>query len=123
MGYIYWSVDILIFSLILYSVVTVPYRISFNDEEDIVIEIIDYITDSLFIVDIILSFFTAYYDKEENLVRNRTKIVENYLKTWFTLDFISSFPFGVFLDTAKNYNNLGRILRLPKFYRLIKIFK
>ena len=46
-------------------------------------------------IDILVNFNSAYYDNNGNLVKDRKTIVSNYLKTWFLLDFIASFPFDL----------------------------
>ena len=54
-------------------------------------------------------------------------IALNYLKGWFTLDAISTFPFQLielYANTSNgSYNKLLRLLRLPRLYRLVRLFK
>ena len=52
-------------------------------------KIYDYITDVLFGLDLILNFITAYYDEENNVVKDMKKIARNYLTGWFTIDVIA----------------------------------
>ena len=52
-------------------------------------KIYDYITDVLFGIDLILNFITAYYDEENNVVKDMKKIARNYLTGWFTIDVIA----------------------------------
>lgn len=90
-----WS--FLIFILIIYSTTVTPYKIAFsNDDDNISINYLDLIVDLIFMVDVILNFFTPYYNNENNLVGNHKMIVINYLSTWFLFDLISSFPTDVF---------------------------
>ena len=42
-------------------------------------KIYDYITDVLFGIDLVLNFLTAYYDEENNMVKDMKKIARNYL--------------------------------------------
>ena len=44
-------------------------------------------------VDIVLAFNTGFY-KKGYLVMKRREIVKNYLKTWFVLDILASFPYS-----------------------------
>jgi hypothetical protein len=45
-----------------------PYRIAFVDSDDFGWVFIDYFIDGLFILDIFVNFFSAYFDEEENLI-------------------------------------------------------
>jgi hypothetical protein len=61
------------------------------------------------------------------VVIDRHKIAINYLKGWFAIDFISTFPIYAITDqlsvssNSKNYNNVLRFLRIPRLYKLAKV--
>lgn len=78
--------------------------------------------DAVFAVDIILCFFSAYEDENEELVHDRCIIARSYAKSWFFIDIISILPIQEFLETS-DFVSLARIARLPKLYRLIRMFK
>lgn len=110
----------------IYSAVVLPYRIAFVDVDDDIMLYLDITFDVLFTIDIFLSFFAAYVDNEDNVVKNRKKIVMNYLKTWFAIDLISVLPISYLMDKSdpkQNINQLSRIARIPKIYRLVKLTK
>ena len=66
---------------------------------------------------IVLNFFHSYLDKSTGEeVTDSKKIAINYLKGWFAIDFISSFPFELIWDKST-------ILRLLRIIRINKIFK
>ena len=73
-------------------------------------------------VDIILNFFSPYYDTEDNLIISRKKIIVNYLTGWFFTDTLGIIPFDLIFETNR-YGNLIRIVRLPKLLRFIKMTK
>ena len=50
------------------------------------------INDLLFITDLILSFFRAYYNFEYKLIKSKSLISKNYLQNGFFLDLLSSIP-------------------------------
>lgn len=50
-------------------------------------------------LDIVVSFNTGFY-KKGYLVLKRKQIVLNYLKTWFLIDLIASFPYSWFFQLA-----------------------
>lgn len=64
----------------------------------------------------------AYYDQYEVVVDSRTRIAYTYLKGWFIVDTISILPISYFFN-IDNYSSLARMTRLPKLYRLVKLFK
>lgn len=115
-----------------------PYRISFIEDEDAVDETfnqIDYFIDISFFLDLLLNFFFAFKDQDDNLITSHKKIILNYLKLWFWIDLTTIIPFNFILESqeqaqlrnqdvhSKKINNLGRIIRLPKIYRLIRMTK
>ena len=53
----------------------------------------------------VMCFLSAYYNKMEEVVDSRRKIVLGYLKSWFIIDFISILPIQYFLSS--NVNSLG----------------
>lgn len=42
-----------------------------------------------FMADILINFFSAYYDEDNVLVTNNIYIAKNYLKGWFLIDVLS----------------------------------
>jgi len=51
------------------------------------------IIDISFMLDIFVNFSTGFY-KKGYLVMKRKEIIKNYMKTWFFIDFIASFPYS-----------------------------
>lgn len=122
--------DVYIGSLLIYTALLVPYRLAFEDDTPVGWFAFDLYLDSMFMLDILLNFFTGYYDKEDELsgpIMDCKKIALNYLKGWLFLDVIATFPFQLielyFQTGGTRYNKLLRLLRLPRLYRLIRLFK
>jgi hypothetical protein len=61
--------DLIIALVILYSSIVTPYKIAFIDGT--ALEEVDMASDVLLFIDIILNFFSAYVDSEDNVVKNR----------------------------------------------------
>lgn len=120
-----WNLLILI--LILFMAITVPYRIPFEDQTSDEWVVLDMIFDSIFLVDVVLNFFTAYEDENGELVTKKKKIVKAYLKSWFLLDLVSSVPITLIQkyagDAALNNIKLLKLSRLPRLYRLLRLIK
>ena len=93
----------------------------FLEEDDIVWEIMEIFIDIVFFADIVISFFSAYYNKIEALVSNRRQIACGYLKTWFLIDLIAIFPLQLVANTT--LNSVGKLARLPRIYHIIKASK
>lgn len=89
--------------LVVYVAIVLPYRLAFSLEESKANRIISYMIDISFFIDMILTFFTSYFD-EINLkeVVNHKDIALKYLKSWFILDVLSIFPFELVIP-----NNSG----------------
>lgn len=90
----YWNIVNII--LLLYTALYMPFRIAFVDEETSAQTAVDWTVDSLFFIDIIVTFFSAYEEQDGYLQSNWKKIAYKYIKSWFFLDFIACFPFQVF---------------------------
>ena len=54
--------------------------------------LINSFTELLYICDLFLGFFRAYYNFDEQLVCKKRKIIKKYLTDWFLFDLISSIP-------------------------------
>ena len=91
-----------------------PYRITFftvEENRDIGWFISDIVIDFIFILDIVFTFYTAYYDEDYLLVEDRLLIAKSYLKSWFLIDLLSVLPIDILLRN-NNYDSLMRIARL-----------
>ena len=82
--------------IIFYSVLVIPYRICFNQEAVGFTLGLDYVIDFSFFLDMAMSFRTGYFTKSGHLTMNKSRIASSYLRSWFTVDFLSTVP----LDTV-----------------------
>lgn len=71
----------------------IPFRLCFNVDAAGGMLVLETIMDSCFMLDIIVTFNTGFY-KKGYLVMKRKDIVKNYLKTWFLIDLVASFPYS-----------------------------
>jgi hypothetical protein len=79
--------------ILLVVIMIVPARLAFIEDDPISWQMAFYAVDAIFAVDIILWFFTSYTDPYKQVeITNHKKIAINYLKSWFIVDFISTFP-------------------------------
>jgi len=69
--------------------------------------------DVIFGIDIIINFYSAYHDKNDDIVIDKGRIAMRYLKGWFLIDFLGVFPINLVIDgDNKSINNLVRLLRI-----------
>jgi len=108
---------------VLYTVLILPYVVSFLDDVGVAFTVIGFITDGIWFIDIILTFFMAFEDREDRLVTSRKKIIWRYLKGWFIFDLVSILPFDYMFGIRKSFNNLIRIAKLHKLFRFAKLTK
>ena len=89
-----------------------------------------YAIDISFLLDIIVTFNTAFYDQDNDLIDDRHTIAQSYLFGWFTIDLVAIIPFEVLLkglkteeETSGDLNPLIRIARFGKLYKLVKLIR
>ena len=83
-------------------------------------------TEIAFTIDILLNFFTAYYDPKTNmLVVSIKSIAIRYLKGYFFVDALATFPFRFVIsnDNLGVAGNIGKLGRLPKMIRFLKAMR
>jgi hypothetical protein len=89
--------DVLILMLLLIVCTIIPWRLAF-DGENFTWEIVYYCIDSLFAIDIVLTFFTTIPGKNGMVEINDKKIIaREYLNSWFFIDFFSIVPFDTII--------------------------
>lgn len=71
----------------------IPYNLCFAVHPEGGMVVFDTIIDCFFMLDILINFNTGFYRKGV-VVMKRRDIIFNYLKTWFWLDLIASFPYN-----------------------------
>ena len=126
------------FIILIYLPLFIAENISFCHSFLNINNIIFYFIDFMFIIDVIISFFRAYYNFDEILVRKSNDMCIHYLKTWFFFDLITSVPVFSLIKFLNNkctnegnsllfshyYNiNLNNLHYLFTFGKVIKIFK
>ena len=121
-----WS--ILYFLLMIYTAFVMPYRLAFFDSQvSSVWTILDTSINSLFFIDILMTFNTAQVRKGV-LVTGRWEVFLTYLKSWLIVDVIACIPFSLFEPDPSsgdsgsgNFTGLMRLGRLPRIYRLLRL--
>uniref|UniRef100_A0A0G4G5H8 Cyclic nucleotide-binding domain-containing protein n=1 Tax=Chromera velia CCMP2878 TaxID=1169474 RepID=A0A0G4G5H8_9ALVE len=115
------SFDVVLLMCVIFVAIMTPMKICFDwPIDNLGWFIFDRLIDLVFILDVVLNFFTAH---EENavLIFDRYRNSMNYLNTWFAVDFISSVPLELIAFWIEG-NDLS-LLSLPRLLRIIKLIK
>ncbi|KAF0718990.1 Aste57867_1353 [Aphanomyces stellatus] len=133
--------DVFLGCLILYNVISIPIQVAFQSgasgmddpsTSDFVKSYTDNVIDCIFAVDILLTFRTAYYDTAGNKIKSSKEIARHYIRMWFWIDFVSTFPFAYAITgassgdgstTAPSKSSTYQNLKLIRFARLIRLLK
>jgi hypothetical protein len=119
---IFW--DFLIFLCTVYLSISIPISISYfyNPPAGVFTSI-----SMCYLFDVLVSLNTSYYERGK-IISDRVKILKKYLKHWFFIDFLSMFPFELFLspcepDSLQSLNLPKDLPRLLLVLKLLKIIK
>eukprot|EP01083_Nonionella_stella_P078910 216228_1 len=125
--------DMFVMLLLVYTSIEIPLTVSFG--QSTLTAYVGLAVDCFLLIDIVLNFHTAYFDKYDHLrvVTNKRHICKNYLKHWFIIDLITCIPFQFLFDPAHfNGSSHGdmsgefdyiKILRIFRLFRIIKILR
>ena len=115
--------------LVVYYTIIVPVRISFDNAAPTEAETLaDFCFTCVFILDIILNFRTAV--KIGGVVIDDVKKIRNeYIKSWFFIDLLSSIPIdalflmGGLSDDEGGMGNINKLLRLLRIFKLLRMLR
>lgn len=87
-----WSIIVII--IVTQTAIITPIRIAFISEglRDYGWIILDITADIIFLIDIVINFITIEESANGNLILDRKVLATHYIKSWFTVDIISSVP-------------------------------
>ena len=103
-----WDVINLIF--ISYLCILTPHILSFEDEIPQTFGYVDTIICLFFALDIIVTFFTAFYQKSE-LITSKTAITIQYAREYFIIDIISCIPIHILIADETHTDGIYNICR------------
>jgi hypothetical protein len=118
--------DLLIYVLVFYSIIDVPFRMGFDSTPGLFFSYFNHAVTTIFFLDIIVNFRTGYFDEiTERLIVDPYIIAGRYLKSWFLLDLLSTIPFNEMVRSSATSNSaslvgLTRMLRILRFFKLMR---
>ena len=131
--------DVMLVTLLVYSVISVPFQLSFPDPSDGCsssftkqepVFYIDLLVDCLFMIDVVVNLRTAYWEHGPNtkstLVTDQASIFVNYARGWFFFDLIGAFPINLLMLAFCNdedNSNASNLLRAPKILKQLRLLR
>lgn len=115
----------MIIILTLWTGFAVPFESTFLNGATVPwVDGIDWLCDVVFILDVIISFRTAYYRSVGTMEVSGAKIAKRYLRTWFLVDALAAIPFDRLISKSNaDIVILLRMGRLVRFGRLLKLIE
>lgn len=97
--------DLFVALVLIFSCLLSPLYIAFesdNEEKKVGWEVVNWSIDGVFLIDIFVMFFSAFYDDDFRIVDDYKILATNYIKGWFFIDVLAIIPFDLFFG-----NNQG----------------
>ncbi|XP_031494689.1 potassium channel AKT1-like isoform X1 [Nymphaea colorata] len=114
----YRAWEIFLILLVVYSAWVSPFEFGFLNEAKGHLAVFDNVVNAFFAVDIVMTFFVAYIDRDTYLlIDDHQKIARKYLLSWFILDFISTIP----LELGRLLS--PRSLRSYGFFNMLRLWR
>lgn len=121
--------DIMIMILAVYNTITLPVVVGFRPSSTMAFLVVNVIVDFIFLTDIVMNFYTSYINSDGDEITDRRKIIVNYLKGYFFIDFCAAFPIDNFIvmlvDNSEGATDalLSDLLKLSRIFRLSRILR
>eukprot|EP01038_Epipyxis_sp_PR26KG_P011450 gene11450-15340_t len=121
--------DVFIAFLIIITVMVLPVELCFVNIPKDTDSVFNWVVAIFFMMDIVLSFRTAYEDINANaFVIVPTRVCSHYIGSWFLIDVLSGVPIDSLLQTlfvSFSSNSLAsiKLLKIFRFARLLKFFR
>uniref|UniRef100_A0A3B4E0P1 Cyclic nucleotide-binding domain-containing protein n=1 Tax=Pygocentrus nattereri TaxID=42514 RepID=A0A3B4E0P1_PYGNA len=124
----YWDFTMLLFMV--GNLIIIPVGITFfKDETTTPWIIFNVVSDTFFLMDLVLNFRTGIIIEESSdIILDPKTIKKKYLKTWFVVDFVSSIPVDyIFLIVEKGIDSevykTARALRIVRFTKILSLLR
>ncbi|XP_026441862.1 potassium channel AKT1-like [Papaver somniferum] len=120
-NYRYWQNFLVL--LVAYTAWVSPFEFGFMIKPEGGLAITDNIVNAFFAIDIVLTFFVAFLDRNTYLfVDNRRDIAIRYAKTWLILDVIATIPSELARKVVGSQYGFITMLRLWRLRRVSSMF-
>ncbi|RWV89019.1 hypothetical protein GW17_00048854, partial [Ensete ventricosum] len=119
--YRWWQMFLMV--LVFYSAWASPFELAFQQVGSGSLLVFDLVVDVFFAIDIVISFFVAYFNGSTYLlVDDRRKIAKRYLtRPWFVMDVASTVPFQIIYRVLTGKRNGGTVFGIVNLLRLWRL--
>uniref|UniRef100_A0A9J7YDL2 Hyperpolarization activated cyclic nucleotide-gated potassium channel 4l n=1 Tax=Cyprinus carpio carpio TaxID=630221 RepID=A0A9J7YDL2_CYPCA len=124
----YW--DLIMLLLMVGNLIIIPVGITFfKDEHTPAWIVFNVVSDTFFLVDLVLNFRTGIVKEDSTeIILDPQQIKVRYLRSWFTVDFISSIPVDyIFLIVEtridSDFYKTARALRIVRFTKILSLLR
>nr|XP_057928990.1 potassium/sodium hyperpolarization-activated cyclic nucleotide-gated channel 1 [Doryrhamphus excisus] len=124
----YWDFTMLMFMV--GNLIIIPVGITFfKDETTTPWIIFNVVSDTFFLIDLVLNFRTGIvFEDNTEIILDPKKIKKKYLQSWFVVDFVSSIPVDyIFLIVEKGIDSemykTARALRIVRFTKILSLLR
>uniref|UniRef100_A0A3B4XBV7 Hyperpolarization activated cyclic nucleotide gated potassium and sodium channel 2 n=1 Tax=Seriola lalandi dorsalis TaxID=1841481 RepID=A0A3B4XBV7_SERLL len=124
----YWDFTMLMFMV--GNLIIIPVGITFfKDETTTPWIIFNVVSDTFFLMDLVLNFRTGIvFEDNTEIILDPKKIRKKYLKSWFVVDLVSSIPVDyIFLIVEKGIDSevykTARALRIVRFTKILSLLR
>lgn len=94
--------DLFIAFVLIITCSITPVTLAFHDEENTGVAVFNHSINILFGIDIIIIFFTAFYNDDFVMIDDLGLIAKDYLRGWFLPDLLAIFPFEMLSPEEDN---------------------
>lgn len=127
--------DVALAVVVVITLMMTPWELGFNvtystsnyEEDQLGLVVLDWLIISFFFMDMALTFRTAVIE-DDAPIQDTQEIAKRYLRCWFWIDLLATFPFGEFAQAVGLVPSAGeageaRTLRFLRFFRLIRLLR
>jgi hypothetical protein len=123
--------DLAIAFMLIVVMFLAPFETAFLEPAYDAMFVINRCIDAMFLIDLVLQFFTLRRDGNKLLSRH-VDVAAHYMKGWFWIDAVSIFPFDVVMLAAETKDGgssilssfrAAKVIRLIRFLRLIRLLR
>lgn len=114
----------LISVLLIYVLFVLSFELAFIKDSNLFFEISEYVTSVIFLVDIVVNFNLSFQHAKGHWVTSRCLIAQRYLKFWFWIDLVSSFPFYLVTDSRRNSMFQGiKTIKIFRYFKIVRVLR
>ena len=118
--------DFYIMIMMVLAALLTPWQLAFVEKDTVEWIIVNAIIDISFLIDIVVTFNTAFFDENKLLmVTDKCTIAKQYIRFWFWLDLLSIIPFDLIISHTSNgdMGNVAKISRVSKLYKMVRMLR